>query len=313
VADIVRPAKRWIKLYSDTWETEEVIRVTRMLRGANADPINDVDAVVGKITRFWAWADGRTTDGFIPDITPEDIDFRFRTDGFCAALVAVKWLIVEDGGVRIPDFEKNLGVYERKRVDALNRAKAYRDKKKNEKSNANEETNVTDSSRERNANVTGSKRDSRAHDDRDRDDDGDDDADLSGKDQQRGERETSPDQASLSSLPIASLSDLPSAGPIEEWVLNNFPSVGASAIHPLRMWAKEHPEWIQVLFEETAAKHADDPLQPSPVKYMRKLWEKWSENGGPRALHKTQFKPRQQQTTPPPSRPGYAGQYKILK
>lgn len=76
------------------------------------------DHVVGKLHRFWAWADSHTADGRLLGIDAEWIDRRVGKRGFAEAMAAapMPWLQVDDGGVTIPNFEHWFGTSSKRRL-----------------------------------------------------------------------------------------------------------------------------------------------------------------------------------------------------
>ncbi len=79
------------------------------------------DAVVGKLLRFWAWANENTRDGVLRRATDKLVDDQVGHPGFASALRTVEWLDDDgDGSLLIPDFD----VYNSK--SAKNRARHTR-------------------------------------------------------------------------------------------------------------------------------------------------------------------------------------------
>ncbi|MHB2015348.1 MAG: hypothetical protein ACYCW6_00210 [Candidatus Xenobia bacterium] len=112
---------RWIKMRSELLETREVMGMARLLQMHRLD-------VVGRLWRFWAWSDSKTVDGWLPDLTVEEVDFLVETDGFAQAMQRVGWLVIQPDGMRIPDFAAYLGEYDRKRAEHAARQAAYRER-----------------------------------------------------------------------------------------------------------------------------------------------------------------------------------------
>lgn len=66
----------------------------------------DPDAVVGKLIRIWLEFQEKATDnGLLPAKVPDWLDLLARCPGFALAMAAVGWLIIDVGGLRIPDFD----------------------------------------------------------------------------------------------------------------------------------------------------------------------------------------------------------------
>ncbi len=114
-------AAPWIKVRTNLRDQREVFVVARRLGLAR-------DHVVGLCVRFWAWADSQTTDGTIDGIRPDDLDAIVEHAGFAAALAEAGWLLVDDRGVIIPNFDRHNGESAKKRVLAAERKSRQRDR-----------------------------------------------------------------------------------------------------------------------------------------------------------------------------------------
>lgn len=109
----------WVKYLKDLPQDPAVILIcdkTRM----------DTDRVCGKLMRLWSWADGATTDGFVPNITPTWIDKFIGKSGFSDAMVSAGWLEFKDGGVVFPNFERHNGNSAKKRAEDAERQRLSR-------------------------------------------------------------------------------------------------------------------------------------------------------------------------------------------
>lgn len=93
----------WIKMRSDLSRDPAVFAIAEKLK-------LDRDTVVGKLHRFWAWADALTVDGVVDGATSQVVDAVVDAPGFASALESVKWLNGSPGGpIRIPLFERHNG------------------------------------------------------------------------------------------------------------------------------------------------------------------------------------------------------------
>ncbi len=103
----------WIKIRSDISRTREVAVGARKLAV-------DRHAYVGMCVAFWTWADHQTVDGYLPNMTPDDIDSVIdAVEGFADSLKQVGWLLQDDGGLLVPNFERHNGTSGKRRaVDA---------------------------------------------------------------------------------------------------------------------------------------------------------------------------------------------------
>ncbi|EIC7017557.1 hypothetical protein LAJ16_002915 [Escherichia coli] len=93
-------ASNWIKLEVITPDKPEIFRLAEIL---NIDP----DAALGKVIRFWAWADQQMIDGNADcnarGVTKSAIDRITFMAGFADALIQVGWLVENDGGLSLPN------------------------------------------------------------------------------------------------------------------------------------------------------------------------------------------------------------------
>jgi hypothetical protein len=117
----------WIKLDHSSPDKPEVWKMARMLK---VTP----EAVVGHLVRVWVWADQQCVNverggDAIVDIDPSTIDVVAHLQGFADAMLAVKWLRVENGMVVFPSLQSYIS--ETAKIRALrNRAShKYRAKK----------------------------------------------------------------------------------------------------------------------------------------------------------------------------------------
>ncbi|EFJ3701824.1 DUF1627 domain-containing protein [Escherichia coli] len=94
-------ASNWIKLEVITPDKPEIFRLAEIL---NIDP----DAALGKVIRFWAWADQQMIDGNADcnarGVTKSAIDRISFMAGFADALIQVGWLVENDVGLSLPNF-----------------------------------------------------------------------------------------------------------------------------------------------------------------------------------------------------------------
>jgi len=76
----------------------------------------DPDAVVGKLLRVWAWFDEQTENGNAPSVTQALLDRNVGVTGFVTAMLQVGWLIEDEHGLSVPNFERHNGHTAKKRV-----------------------------------------------------------------------------------------------------------------------------------------------------------------------------------------------------
>lgn len=105
---------------------------------------------------LWEWVDESTTDGRIPNATPEQVDIIVDFPGFGDALVAVGWMIRTPNGIEIPNFTRHNGETAKSRALAALRKANQRKKELNDPNQRDASvTNVTVMSRsERDKSVT---------------------------------------------------------------------------------------------------------------------------------------------------------------
>lgn len=109
----------WIKMRTTLHDDPAVIKI--------ADKTGlDEFAVVGRLHRFWAWADGQTSDGLIPEVTAARINRQVQQPNFAEAMVEAGWLKVTESGIEIPDFEAHNGKSAKRRAQEQKRKELER-------------------------------------------------------------------------------------------------------------------------------------------------------------------------------------------
>ena len=117
-------AQDWMKIRLDLRDDPDVIAMAGQLG-------IDEDTVVGKLNRFWSWANRQTADGNAPGVTLAWLDRYVGVTGFGDALLNVGWLAVDGGGLSIPNFERHMSESAKQRALTARRAAAVRGKKRN--------------------------------------------------------------------------------------------------------------------------------------------------------------------------------------
>lgn len=92
----------WIKMRSDLAEDPAVIAVAAALD-------TDEFAIVGRLHHLWSWFDSQSRDGHAAGVTRGWIDRKTQQPGFAAALESVGWLVVDDAGASVPNFDRHNG------------------------------------------------------------------------------------------------------------------------------------------------------------------------------------------------------------
>jgi hypothetical protein len=112
-------AGSWIKIEHSMPDKPEVDGIAVHLK-------LDHDAVVGKLLRFWIWADQQTIDGKSFQVTDSFIDRLANCSGFASALVAVGWLANRNGRLSLPNFDRHNGQTAKSRALSTDRVKRLR-------------------------------------------------------------------------------------------------------------------------------------------------------------------------------------------
>jgi hypothetical protein len=92
----------WIKMRVDLKDDPAVFMLADML-GV------DEFSVVGRLHCFWVWADKHAVDGRVDGATTRIVDRVSATDGFAASMQKVGWLVVDESGISIPNFDRHNG------------------------------------------------------------------------------------------------------------------------------------------------------------------------------------------------------------
>lgn len=119
----------WIKVEVTTPDKPEVFKMADSL---GIDP----DEVLGKLIRVWAWADMQTADGNAIGVTRSLLDRLTNAKGFTDAMIAVGWIVDNDGELTFPNFGKHNGQSSKKRALTAERQDKFR-KNQGGKSDAN--------------------------------------------------------------------------------------------------------------------------------------------------------------------------------
>lgn len=92
-----------------------------------------VDAVIGKLMRFWSWVDDLTENGIIPglpaSIALQVVDTVVGHDGFAEALVECKWFRVDTPSPMIPNCNRHTGDSAKRRAMNAERQRRFRKNK----------------------------------------------------------------------------------------------------------------------------------------------------------------------------------------
>lgn len=92
----------WLKVEKDTPDKPEVLAIAERL---SITP----EEAFGRCFKVWRWADSQTTDGNARSVTEITLDRVAGLSGFAGALRQVGWLVVREGSLLIPNFDRHMG------------------------------------------------------------------------------------------------------------------------------------------------------------------------------------------------------------
>jgi hypothetical protein len=116
----------WIKLRTDLLNDPAVYRLASELK-------LDRYSIVGRLAAFWGWADQHAVDGAVDGATSQVIDDVVSLPGFADALARVKWLVLQDDSVVIPNHDRHNGANAKERSLKSERQAKWRAKSAPEK------------------------------------------------------------------------------------------------------------------------------------------------------------------------------------
>jgi len=90
----------WTPLRDNIHDDPDVYAIAAALN------VKDSDLVVGKLTRFWAWASQHTEDGRLVGVTREMVDRIAKQRRFAEVLIGVRWLEEHGQVLVIPRFDR---------------------------------------------------------------------------------------------------------------------------------------------------------------------------------------------------------------
>lgn len=112
-------ANEWIKARCDIFTDPAVIHITERTG-------LDEYAVVGRLLKTWAWFSSHTADGNAHRVTPKWLDRYVDAEGFAEAMQEAGWLVVSEGGISAPKFERHMSKTAKQRALTANRVAAHR-------------------------------------------------------------------------------------------------------------------------------------------------------------------------------------------
>lgn len=126
----------WIKVECTTPEKSETLALTAAMGW------DDPDLTVGKLFRLWRWFDQHTTDGNARGVTSVLIDRIVGVTGFAQELQKVGWLIINDDGISLPNFDRHNGMTAKNRAQTAKRVARHRATTENEEKTSNAKSNA---------------------------------------------------------------------------------------------------------------------------------------------------------------------------
>lgn len=109
----------WIKMEHDLRDKPEVIALAGKLSLHR-------DLVVGKLFVLWCWFDRHTQNGNAVGVTKAFVDELVAVENFASALASVGWLVVRDGAIEMPNFDRHLSKSAKNRALGKERASRFR-------------------------------------------------------------------------------------------------------------------------------------------------------------------------------------------
>jgi hypothetical protein len=86
----------------------------------------DEFAVIGRLHKFWSWADAHSVDGTVCNVSPTYIDRLVAHPGFADQLIKVGWLRARCGHLELPGWSSHNGLSAKARAGEAARKRAQR-------------------------------------------------------------------------------------------------------------------------------------------------------------------------------------------
>jgi hypothetical protein len=109
----------WIKIETTTPDKPEICAIATQLR-------MDADMVVGKLIRIWSWITVNRVSGSDLGVTKEFLDKLVGRKSFADALESAGWLLVTNGKLSMPHFERHNSDAAKVRALTAQRVKRHR-------------------------------------------------------------------------------------------------------------------------------------------------------------------------------------------
>lgn len=110
----------WIKMRANLRDDPAVWTIAKTLK---MDPFT----VIGRLHTMWVWFDSHATvdDPFVA-VSPEAMDDHLRCEGWCEAVAAAGWLIIENDRLGVPNFDRHMGASAKERAMSATRVAKHR-------------------------------------------------------------------------------------------------------------------------------------------------------------------------------------------
>jgi len=123
----------WIKMNKDLVDSPKIIKLAHLLK-------IDTQKAIGAVFEFWVWMDSITADGKGVELSDNYIDGKIKIPNFSEKMREIGWISGKEWAIKLPNFEENNGVSEKRR--SLTAKRVAKHKKKT--SNASCVTKVTE-------------------------------------------------------------------------------------------------------------------------------------------------------------------------
>ena len=110
----------WLKFESSLPEKPETLALTVAMGW------EDPDLTVGKLMRVFRWFDQHTVDGNAAGVTAALLDRLIGVTGFAESLANVGWLVINDAGLSLQNFERHNGASAKSRAQTAKRVATHR-------------------------------------------------------------------------------------------------------------------------------------------------------------------------------------------
>lgn len=117
-------ARDWIPMRLDLADDPAVVQMAEILG-------LDEDHVVGLCHRFWSWVSRNSNAAALQDVTQPVIARAIKRAEFVSAMVQVGWIVIVDGHVEIPNYERWLSQGAKRRALASKRQSDFRVRNRN--------------------------------------------------------------------------------------------------------------------------------------------------------------------------------------